>query len=242
MRVAVFSDVHGNRHALEAVLQDAAGHADLLVCAGDLAWGGPFPEAVIRTLRDFRIPCVVGNTDLALLQESGASHPWGRWALGRLSPEDLEFVRGLPLQHRIAPPGGAAPDKSPQEVLVVHSSLDDPARPLPHRTQEEGLEKLFGQAPARVVVHGHDHQAYRVDLRRVTVVGTGSVGLPLDGDPRASYVLLTWAGDGTWQVEHRRIVYDVDGAAQEAQRTGMPGVQRWAVAIRRGLPPDRVSL
>ena len=232
MRLAIFSDVHGNWRALEAVLAEVWRQADAVVCAGDLAWGGPFPERVIERLEESGLPCVVGNTDLtAARDDEGAHHPWARWARARLGERHRAFLARLPLQHRVDTPAGP--------VLVVHSTPDDPARPLPHWTEEAALERLFGSADAAVVVHGHDHWPSVVPLGRLTVVGTGAVGLPFDGDPRACFALVT-AQEGGFKIEHRRVAYDVEAAAAEAQQVGMPGAARWGAAIRRGLPPDRV--
>ena len=234
MRLAVFSDVHGNWWALEAVLQALEGQVDVAVCAGDLLWGGPCPERVIERLQAAGLPCVVGNTDLMLVREDDESrHPWARWARARLDEHHLAFLRALPLQHRVETPAGT--------VLVVHSTPEDPARHLPHWSEEAALERLYGAADAALVVHGHDHWPSVVPLRRLTVVGTGAVGLPYDGDPRACFVLIT-VRDGELKVEHRRVAYDVGAAAEEARQLGMPGAARWGAAIRQGLPPDRVIL
>ena len=62
MRAAVFSDVHSNFPALQAVLDDATGQSvDFMVCCGDLVGYGPFPHEVIEALRE--IPTVMGNYD-----------------------------------------------------------------------------------------------------------------------------------------------------------------------------------
>ncbi len=243
LRLAIFSDVHGNLHALEAVLADARERADGWVVAGDLAWGGPFPAEVIDRVRSLGCPVVLGNTDQTLLEEP--AHPYARWARARLEDGHLDYLRGLPLVHWVDPPtpapGGAAGTGSGR-LLVVHSTPDDPARALPDPSQEEGLERLFGQLPAEMVVHGHDHRVSRVRLARTTVVGLGSVGLPLDGDPRAAYALFSWVPGLGWQVEQRRVAYDVEAAGEAARLRGCPGGQRWAEAIRRGISPDRITL
>lgn len=242
MRLAVLSDVHGNYRALEAVLADIGHAADVVVCAGDVAWGGPWPERVIQRLRELGCPCVVGNTDLALTGAAARSHPWGQWAVANMSAQSLAFLEGLSPEFRTRAPGEAAESAGGRGVLVVHSVPGDPARALPHPSQEEGLERVFGAIPAAVVVHGHDHLSAVVRLRTVTVVGTGSVGLPFDGDPRACYAVLEYDAQAGWRAQHRRVAYDAESAAREAEATGMPGVQRWGMAIRRGLPPDRVTV
>ncbi|HEY8497629.1 MAG TPA: metallophosphoesterase family protein [Limnochordales bacterium] len=233
MRLAVFSDVHGNWHALQAVLQDLRGRADVAVCAGDLAWGGPFPERTVEQVQAGGFPCVLGNTDVTAADEAAAAHhPWARWARARLEPRHLAFLQGLPREHRIETPAGT--------VLVVHSTPSDPAAPLPKPSEPEAVVRLFRGAGAALVVHGHDHLPSVTRAPEVWVVGTGSVGLPFDGDPRACYVLVTATPDG-FAVEHRRVAYDVEAAAREALQGAMPGAARWAAAVRQGLSPDRVA-
>ena len=231
--VAVLADVHGNLPALQAVLQDAREHAQRIVCAGDLAWGGPCPGEVVACIREGGYACVLGNTDRTLAEGSGA-HPYTRWARARMQPPELEFLGRLPLALEVDEGGG---------LLVVHSAPGDPARPLPDPTQDAGLEKLFGHLPVAVVVHGHDHRPSAVALRRVLVVGAGSVGQPFDGDPRACYVLLRWEqASNTWHVTHRRVSYDVEESVRLARLYDMPGAARWAESVRRGVPAERPTL
>lgn len=244
----MLSDIHGNLPALEAALEDARQQADAVVFAGDLGWGGPFPAEVVARLRDLGYPCVVGNTDRALLQ-APASHPYARWAHLSLAPEDLEYLQRLPIQHWIdlAPlaeppvPAGAAGSPA-RRLLVVHSAPDDPERTLPDPTQEAGLERLFGAVPAACVVHGHDHRPSVVHLERLTVAGAGSVGMPFDGDPRACYAVVEYEPGRGIRVEHRRVRYDVDAAARGARERQMPGADGWIASVCRGLPPGRTTL
>ncbi len=233
MRIAVFSDIHGNWRALEAVLADLDGRADVVVCGGDVAWGGPRPERVVDALLASGLPVVLGNTDVMAADEALAQEqPWARWAHARLEPRHRDFLRSLPLQRSIETPAGP--------LLIVHSTPDDPARRLPAPSEEQALQRLFGAAGAPLVVHGHDHLPSVAHLSGVVVVGAGAVGLPFDGDPRACYVVVT-AEEGGFSVEHRRVAYDVEAAAAEAQELGMPGAALWGQVVRRGLPPDRVG-
>ena len=72
MRIAVFSDIHGNGLALEAVLADIQAKApDRLVCLGDAIQGGPQPAQVVRRLRELQCPVVMGNADAWLLTGEG---------------------------------------------------------------------------------------------------------------------------------------------------------------------------
>ena len=69
MRIAVLSDFHGNRTALEAVLADLRRTApDLLLHGGDLADGGASPVEIVDCIRDLGWPGVLGNTDEMLFR------------------------------------------------------------------------------------------------------------------------------------------------------------------------------
>ncbi|WP_324668380.1 metallophosphoesterase family protein [Geochorda subterranea] len=233
MRIAVFSDIHGNWRAMEAVLADLDGRADVVVCGGDVAWGGPWPDRVIEALKAGGWPVVLGNTDVAAADESVARHePWARWARERLREHHLTFLSSLSLQQQLETPAGP--------VLVVHSTPADPFAKLPAPSDGAGLERLFGQAGVPLVVHGHDHLPSQARLSGVMVVGAGAVGLPLDGDPRACYVVVT-AEPGGFTVEHRRVAYDVEAAVAEARELEMPGAARWGEAVRRGVLPQQVG-
>src|SRR5512142_1024222 len=64
MRIAIFSDIHGNIHALDAVLDDIDRQApDRVYCLGDLVGYGALPNEVIETVRARGIPTIMGNYD-----------------------------------------------------------------------------------------------------------------------------------------------------------------------------------
>src|SRR5438477_3838215 len=102
MRVAVISDVHGNRHALEAVLaQIGAESVDAVWCLGDTVGYGPEPNECCQLVRDHADLCLVGNHDLVALgalamgdfnEEAAAAAVWTREAL---TDESRAFLRSL---------------------------------------------------------------------------------------------------------------------------------------------------
>ncbi len=74
MRIAVFSDIHANLPALEAVLGDADEvGVDELWCLGDVVGYGADPEACTELVRERCEVCLVGNHDLAVLDELDTS-------------------------------------------------------------------------------------------------------------------------------------------------------------------------
>ncbi|WP_066639906.1 metallophosphoesterase family protein [Desulfolucanica intricata] len=65
--VAVFADIHSNLHALIAVLNDIdTRKPDFVLCAGDLVGYGPYPNKVVKIIKELNIPTVMGNYDDAI--------------------------------------------------------------------------------------------------------------------------------------------------------------------------------
>lgn len=222
MRIAVVSDIHGNLTALEAVVADLQKHSpDMVFQGGDLAAFGGHPAEVVDRVRELGWPGVCGNTDemlwrpeeltrfaervpkLKKLMEIFAEMiPWIRAALGE---ERIRWLQTLPnlLRHG--------------DVAIVHAS---PASlwtaPFDNATDDQ-LRSAFGDLGAPVAVYSHIHRPFVRKLEGLTVVNTGSAGLPYDGDPRAAYFLLDGAN-----ATIRRVEYDCEAEAEALRRSGMP--------------------
>jgi predicted phosphodiesterase len=235
MRVALVSDVHGNLTALEAVVADLRRTApDLVLQGGDLALMGPRPAEVVDRVRDLGWAGVVGNTDellwrpeeherqlerapklsalLALIFDAYA--PDTRERLGEAR---IAWLRTLPTEHREA------------ELAVVHAQPGDLWRaPMPDAEDAE-LSAVYGGLGAPRVAYGHIHRPFVRALDGLTVVNAGSVGLPWDGDPRASYVLIE---DGVLQIV--RVEYDVETEVRALHAARHPDADRLAEMRRHG--------
>ena len=202
--LALLYDVHGNLPALEAVLDDASAMgADRFLLGGDYALMGAWPLETVERLRE--------------LEPEDAPEAV-RPAIGR--------CREL-LGDRVVAELAALPESHTEEgVLYCHGSPVSDVRSFPPEPAEEDAELLLG-VETRRVVFGHTHLAFRREgPGGVELVNPGSVGMPLDGDRRASYALL--GGDGG--VEHRRVEYDhAASAAAIRERLGAAG----EVAARR---------
>ena len=234
MRILLFSDIHGNAAALVAMLADSVRHGpyDLTLCLGDLVWAGPRPAEVLARLRELchddpsgqagPAVCIYGNCDRILLDENArppakdgqrvARHR--EWMLSHLSEGDLAFLRRLPFDHRVTPLPG-------HELLAVHANpanVDDPIRP---ELSEDELAALLGPAEFQMLAFGHVHIPSVRLWRGRLLVNVASVGLSMDGDPRAAYSVLTWAGGG-WQMAQYRVEYNVQRVARDMRRGGLP--------------------
>ena len=233
--VAVISDIHGNLPALCAVLADAdALGARELVVAGDLIGFGPDSGPVVDLLRERAARIIRGNHEKDYAAPYGTPSMPERWradprlatlrlTMEGLGPDRLAFLAALPDSLLID-----------EATLVVHGSprhVRDAV--LPWRTDEE-LAAMYDGDPSRVAFMGHTHRPHVRDLPGRRLVNVGSVGMPLDGDPRACYFLVR-GGDppGDWEVEERRVPYDL--AAQDAayRRAGWDAVDPGYVELMR---------
>jgi predicted phosphodiesterase len=256
-RIALFSDIHGNLPALDAVLDSitAAGVRELF-CLGDLVGYGPDPEGVIDRIRARRILTVKGNYDDGVgnrrgecgcyydtdraKQDGEASYAFTSRAV---SDEDAGWLAALPPALRFEERG--------VRVLLAHGSPRKINEYLLPNRADALLARLAAAADADVVCVGHVHVPYHrlVPIENGTVhyVSSGSAGKPKDGDPRACWVELligdadevlpasevsgaAGATDTFVGTNVHRVAYDVEAVAQAMMRAGLPATL--AVALR----------
>jgi len=209
--IGVISDVHGNLHALEAVLDVM--ETDLVLCAGDLIGYGAFPNEVVDLVRWKGIRCVRGNHDDAVLRNE---FEWfnlyaaeaGQWCVKALGGPQRSFLEGLPVRLGY------------QDVAVFHGS---PARPLreyvtPGTPIAHLIEHLEASG-AKMLVLGHTHAPFVTHVNGGLVANPGSVGQPRDGDERASYGVLDTEG---MSFSVHRVHYDVEAAAKAITEAELP--------------------
>ena len=208
MRVAVLSDIHSNRHALEAVLAavDEAG-VEQIWCLGDMVGYGAEPDACTALVRERCDVCLVGNHDLAVLGAldistfSEAAAAAVEWTRENVSEETLEFLARA----------GAGRPRS-EGVGLFHASPRDPIWEYVLSTDQ--AEAGLDAQEERVGLIGHSHialfftrperRARRLRRRAPRpatapcsssasgdwLLNPGSVGQPRDGDPRAAWLEL----------------------------------------------------
>lgn len=226
-RVAIFSDIHANLPALQAVLDDieAAG-IEAVYCGGDLVGYGPHPNEVCALIEDRGIPTIYGNYDHAIARDN---HDCGcayitqhdrdlgqesvEWTLVNTDARSKAFMHDLPFDLRFSV-GNA-------DVHLVHGS---PRKVNEYLFEDKPLslyERLAKAEEANVMVFGHTHKPWHEVRGDVLFVNSGSVGKPKDGDPRAGWLELR-AADTYVDVEMHRVQYDADTVADELREAGLP--------------------
>lgn len=235
MAKALLADIHGNVVALEAVLNEirSGWDVDEYVVAGDLVMGGPRPLEVLALLQSRGFTCVRGNTDDMVLEKvgkvAGASPNYiasvSEWTAWRLDTRGVEFLETLPNEAEVDM-GEAG------TMLVVHSLPGDYSTFIsPAKTVRE-LEEMLGGVNKEVLGRGHDHHPFVRELGSLTLVTTGSVGMPLDGDPRASFTILDWVGNRL-KIIQRRVAYDIEKVVKDMREVGQPDAAKRAEILRR---------
>jgi predicted phosphodiesterase len=238
MRIAIVSDIHGNRTAFEAVLADLQQTSpDLILHGGDLADGGSSPVEIVDRIRDLGWQGVVGNTDemlfrpeslkefanqspnlqplVAVIEEMAAAT---REALGE---QRLEWLRGLPRVQIHGP------------MALVHASPESPWRAPAHTASDAELESVYRSLGQPIAIYGHIHHSYVRNVFGMIVANTGSVGLSYDGDRRAAYLLLD---ESKSEPAIRRVEYDVDRELKALSCCALPHADWVARILESGRP------
>jgi putative phosphoesterase len=221
MRIAIFSDIHGNLQALDAALADVRAQApDAIYCLGDLVGYGAHPNEVTDRIRQEAFQTVMGNYDDGVgfeRDECGcayreeAERARGQrsleWTKARTTAANKAFLRTLHAEIRV--------EHGARRLLLVHGS---PRRMNEYLFEDRPLssfERLAAASNADLIVFGHTHKPYVKDVAGVRFLNVGSVGKPKDGDWRACYAIV----DGA-EVTFRRVEYDVAARVRRRHRDG----------------------
>jgi predicted phosphodiesterase len=242
MRVAVISDIHGNYHALEAVLAEVtAEQPDEVWCLGDTVGYGPEPNRCCRLVSEHTTLCLSGNHDLAVLgflsvaDFNGDAAAAVLWTQAVLADDARTFLTPL------------MPAATRNGAALFHGSPLDPV--WDYVLSEDGARASMETVSAPLVMVGHSHVALKISYDQGTLAGgvahdgdevdlsasrwllnPGSVGQPRDGDPRAAYAIVDVEQR---QVELYRVMYPVQAAQATIMEAGLPEVLAARLAVGR---------
>lgn len=244
MRIAILSDIHGNREAYEAAIAAAedAG-ADRFAVLGDIVGYGADPEwCVERTRRLAEAGAIVvrGNHDDAIATSASGMNETAQaaldWTRGMLPEPSRRFLADLPLTLRFG------------DILFVHAEGSAPAR-WNYILEADDARGHFAGTDARIAFCGHVHRpclystanagkvtrfvpgplAIPLLSQRRWLAVVGSVGQPRDGRPEAGFALYDTT---SLELQFLRAAYDVEAAAAKIVAAGLP--QRLAERLSEG--------
>jgi putative phosphoesterase len=199
VRVAALYDVHGNVHALEAVLRDVEREgADEIVFGGDIT-AGPFPRQTLELVRSLDAVCIRGNADWR-------DGEWGahQWVWDQLGEEGGEWLKALP-DHAVL-----------DGIFFCHATPRSDIEPVTPATADERLADILAGVEQELVVAGHTHMQQDRRVDRWRFVNPGSVGRPYEDAPGAYWGIV---GE---EVALLRTDYDLGAAAEATRASGHP--------------------
>ena len=230
MKTAIFSDVHGNLEALQAIVADAKAKGVIqFACLGDVVGYGANPNECIELIRNLNCPIVKGNHDQA------AGHPYHldsfnwyaavaiEWTQNRLTSENKNWLQELPMSQIV------------QSFTIVHACLESPSDWIYVLNQTAALWNFAKQTTA-VCFNGHTHLpiAYvqvspthtkagmftklKIESGNKYLINAGSTGQPRDRQPKASYVIFDSESE---TVLLQRTEYDIKLAQSKILESGM---------------------
>lgn len=229
MPFLIVSDIHGNREALDAVLADAWGRYDRVVCLGDLAGYGADPNYAVDWARASVAAIVRGNHDKvcagleSLYSYRPAARTAAEWTISALTAENRAYLERLPrgplrfegfdLVH------GSPMDEddylaTPDDVQTIRNEIETPLSFFGHTHLQGGF--LIARNGVKAIDR---HRPLELEHDYTYLVNPGSVGQPRDGDPHAAYAIYSVSGH---LVEFRRVAYDAAGAASKIRAAGLP--------------------
>lgn len=217
VRLALLSDVHANLHALEAVMADVRDQGPDAICfLGDAVGYNAHPRECLRELEATCQVSIQGNHDQAVLEGgeewfNDAARAGVEHSRRELTDKDLATLASWGRQAEIA------------GTHLVHASPRAPTTeyvfPDIHPEALEEIVRHPSVGDARIVAMGHTHVPFVKHVAELLVINVGSVGQPRDGDPRACWCLVDTEGPSA---DHRRVDYDIEGAAQAVRDAGLP--------------------
>ncbi len=237
-KIAIIADVHGNKHALDAVLADVKQRGiELIYNLGDLAGKGPASDYAIDRCREVCQVIVRGNWDDGIAREEDSEI--AAWYRAQIGAERVAYLRNLPNSFDFRLSG--------KNVRLYHASAQGEYHRVHPQSGVEKLQGMFANTPFTgldcpepdIAIYGDIHGAYMlsVDVGDVTktLLNAGSVGNPLDL-PLATYLILTGVLDGDapapFSLDFVRLTYDIDAEAALSRQVGQPDAEAYIVELK----------
>ncbi|MBN2424687.1 MAG: metallophosphoesterase family protein [Calditrichaceae bacterium] len=226
MKIAIFSDIHGNVEALRSALKYLDKHKiDNIYCLGDIVGYGPSPNECVEIVRDRCEMVLMGNHDYAAIGLANIDYfnDYAKmstyWTINHLTDENKDYLRSLPFSHQN------------DELVMVHSSPTNPSHWYYILSQQDAKIEMesFNQ---QLCFIGHSHvpvifqkklmfrkTKFKLEQNEKTIVNVGSVGQPRDGNPKLCFAIYD---DENKTIEYIRLEYDVKKTYKKIVEAGLP--------------------
>ena len=214
----------------------------MILVAGDLVMNGPDPALTIDAIREMERDgaiVVQGNTDIAVADaDYAAAFPWlleggvpdatiavAEWAHDALDDDQLGWLRRLPAERRVK--------VGDDLVLLTHASPGSQTQGFDKDLDPSIVVERMSRTDARVICCGHTHVPEIREFGWKVIVNGGSAGYAFDGDPTASWAVVTFDGEEV-TAEIRRTEYDNLAVSTAISARGLSGDVYRAATVRTG--------
>lgn len=235
MRIAVFSDIHGNLEALQTALNYLTDQKiKQCLCLGDIVGYGANPNECVKVIKEMNCLSVAGNHDFGVLEKTDISnfHHAAQdaifWIRKQIATEVKEYLENLPVSANF------------QDLFLVHATCQNPLR-WHYLLNAQQAQDDFAYLKEKIGFIGHSHvpivfeycdttkkteviNAEKVEIKPGDyryLINTGSIGQPRDGNPQTCFVIVDTANG---LVEYIRLDYDIKLTQKKIRAAGLPEI------------------
>jgi len=204
MKIAIVTDIHGNLHALEAVLEDIeTQQVDQIIIAGDVVNILPFSKACWDIVSQLDYVLLKGNHEVYIYTYNtpDADPAWQgerfqslKWFHSLFSSEDIAQMRALPTYFAAS------------GLFITHATSRSLWESVSEKTPEDELDAMFPEKNVQLIMRGHNHSWLERHWNKKTLLTIASCGLPFRGSTDAQYAIAT--KNKTWTYEKRFVPYN----------------------------------
>ena len=236
LRIAVYSDIHGNIPGLQAVHNeiDRQGPVDIEICLGDLVYGGPGTGGIIDMIEKRNAVFLRGNHDEDIINfrsvlptlpktHRKSAQIWNDWLLSKMTNDELKYLSESPLSLSMVLPDN-------REITFCHSLPDSTSTVfLGPDVSLETRANIFSRIKTDIICSGHWHEPVFWNRGSIQVLCPGSVGLTSNGIAR--WMLIEAENDFT-NFQQKGVRYNVDEFNKLAAEEGMPDILHPSAEIK----------
>lgn len=241
MRFAFISDIHGNAVALESVLRHVRRlKIDDIYVLGDLCFRGPEPKRALELIQSLQVKVIKGNADEWIVrgvlegevpdQARKMMNKERDWAVSKLNEIDIEYLKNLPTDLKIETKNGKL-------IHAFHATPNSLFEVVHHNGPI--TDKIMTMPDASLYVYAHTHFPYVSYRDGKCVANLGSVGLPFDGQPLSSFLIVEEIDDQL-RVSIERVPYDIELVIKQFTESDYPNKEIMKKVILKGKNPAEV--
>ncbi|GAB3059627.1 metallophosphoesterase family protein [Virgibacillus ainsalahensis] len=228
MRLAFISDIHGNATALEAVLKDIEQQkVDKIFVLGDLCYRGLEPQRSLDLIKSLDTDVIKGNADEWAVRgvQQGEVPENARammnqeqeWIFSKLDKESIDYLKNLPTELNL--------EYNNTRIHAFHATPNSLFKVVQPSDPDEILREKLMQKEKDIFIYAHIHKPSIRYMDGKCLINTGSVGLPFDGLPHASYAFIE-INEEAVETSIRRVQYDVDHVISQFETSDYPNKEK----------------